>query len=111
VINVRGNISNNTISADQSVCVNTQPALIRGSVASGGDGTAVYQWQISADNFGWTNIPGATGLDYAPPVLTRTSFFRRVAATVLCGGAQANASNPVTITLREDARALFTARH
>ena len=109
VLTVIGGITNNIISANQSVCVGIQPAGITGQLASGGNGTSVYQWQMSTDSINWTNINGETGLNYAPPILTQNTFYRRVASTVLCSGPQANYSLPVKITIRQDARALFVA--
>lgn len=109
LINVIGGVTNNVIGASQSVCVNTQPLPLTGTVATGGNGVATYQWQLSIDSINWVNISGATGLNYAPPVLTQTSFYRRVATTVLCSGSQANYGVPVKITIRQDAQASFTA--
>jgi PKD repeat protein len=106
---VKDAITNNIISPNQSVCVNTQPAIINGLVAVGGDGTPAYQWQQSADSIVWTDIAGATALDYTPPVLTVTTFYRRVAYTTLCAGTQGSFSVPVKVTVREDANADFTA--
>jgi PKD repeat protein len=109
LVTVAGNITNNVISANQSVCINTQPAIINGQIATGGNGIPTYQWQISLDSTNWSDIAGATGLNYTPPILTQTSFYRRVATTVLCSGPQGNYSVPVKITIRQDAKALFIA--
>lgn len=46
------------------------------SPAIGGTGTYNYQWQSSADSVNWTNISGATSLDYIPAALTSTTFIR-----------------------------------
>ncbi|MBL0356278.1 MAG: PKD domain-containing protein [Chitinophagaceae bacterium] len=106
---VKDAISNNLISPNQSVCVNTQPAIINGQVATGGDGTPAYQWQQSIDSLSWADIPGATALDFMPPILATTTFYRRVAFTTLCAGTQGSFSVPVKVTIREDANADFTA--
>jgi len=39
-------------------------------------GTAVVQWQESADNVSFTDIANATGLTYTTPVLTATRYYR-----------------------------------
>lgn len=109
IVTVKDAITNNIISPDQSVCINTQPSIINGQVATGGDGTPAYQWQQSADSLTWTDISGATALDYTPPVLSSTTFYRRVAFTTLCAGTQGSFSVPVKVTVREDADADFTA--
>jgi PKD repeat protein len=110
VVNVGGGVANNTIAPNQSICINTQPAIIVGQAATGGNGAPAYVWQQSTDNVIWTNIvPAQTGLSYTPPVLTVTTYYRRVATTALCGGAQGSFSQPVTITVNPNARALFSA--
>ncbi len=111
VVNIGGGVVNNVISANQSVCINTQPVAIGGPAASGGNGTPAYVWQQSPDGVaGWANVvPAATGLSYTPPVLTATTYYRRVASTNLCAGSQGNFSTPVAITVNPDSRALFTA--
>jgi PKD repeat protein len=104
---VRDSITNNIIAPDQSICINTRPAIINGQIAIGGDGTPAYQWQQSADSLTWTDIAGATGQDYTPPILTVTTFFRRVAFTTLCAGTQGSFSIPVKITVHDNAEADF----
>ncbi len=109
IVVVKDSITNNIITPDQSVCINTQPAVINGQPATGGDGTPAYQWQQSADSLSWADIPGATSLNYTPPVLTDTTFYRRVAYTTLCAGTQGSFSIPVKITVHENADADFIA--
>jgi PKD repeat protein len=106
---VKDSITNNLINPDQSICINTQPAVINGQPATGGNGTAAYQWQQSADSITWIDIAGATGLNYTPPILTDTTFYRRVAFTTLCAGTQGSFSVPVKITVNENSNADFTA--
>lgn len=107
-LTVRDSITNNLIAPDQSICINTQPAIINGQIAIGGDGTPAYQWQQSADSLNWVDIPGATGQNYTPPVLADTTFYRRVAFTTLCAGTQGSFSIPVKITVHENSDADFT---
>ena len=108
-VTVSAGVTNNTIAADQSICTGTQPMAINGSTPAGGNGTPLYQWQISANNTAWTDIAGITTKDYTPPVSTQTFWYRRIASTVLCGGAQSNTSNVVKITVNPNARAQFSA--
>lgn len=108
-LTVRDSITNNIIAPDQSICINTQPAIINGQVAAGGDGTPAYQWQQSADSVIWTDIAGATAQDFTPPVLTTTIFYRRIAFTSLCAGTQGSFSIPVKITVNENSNADFAA--
>jgi len=108
-VTVKDSITNNIISPDQSICINTRPAIINGQAATGGDGTPAYQWQQSADGVSFTDIAGATAVDFTPPVLTATTFYRRVAVTTLCAGTQGSFSVPVKVTVKEDANADFVA--
>jgi gliding motility-associated-like protein len=103
---VQPGIANNTLSGNQSICINNAAALITGALPTGGDGLYTYQWQRSNDNINFTNIAGATSADYNPGVLTGTTFFRRLVSTNLCAN---NTSLSVQITVNQDARALFTA--
>jgi gliding motility-associated-like protein len=107
IITVAGGVTNNTISNDQSICTGVQPATITGQLATGGNGTANYQWQSSPDNITWQDIVGATSKDYTPGVLTQTIFFKRIASTTLCSGSQSNISNVIKITVNPNAKATF----
>ena len=108
-VTVKNAITNNSISPNQSVCINTQPAPINGLLAIGGDGTPAYQWQQSTDSLSWTNITGATGVNFTPPVLTLTTFYRRLAFTTLCAGTNGSTSITVKITIRQNSIAQFSA--
>jgi gliding motility-associated-like protein len=67
------------------------------STASKGDGSNyTYQWQDSPNNVTFTNISGATGLNYDPPVLTSTRYYRRVASSGVCASQN---SNVITIQI------------
>lgn len=72
-----------SIGADQAICKGQTPAVLRNiDTARGGmAGPHTYQWQSSVTglNSGFTDIDGATGLDYQPGALTRTTYFQRVA--------------------------------
>ncbi len=107
-INVQPAVTNNTISGDQSICINTAAALIVGSIPIAGDGNYGYQWQQSTDaGLTWTDITGAISKDYSPGTLTITTLYRRTVTTVLCKGPQSNASTPITITVNQNAKAIF----
>ncbi len=109
VVMVDSGITNNIISPNQSVCVNVAPNQITGQAATGGNGTPAYQWQMGTDSLTWANITGETGINYIPPVISVSTFYRRLAFTSLCFGTSGSFSNPVKITVRQDAKAVFTA--
>lgn len=100
-------VTNNVISKDQSICINTAALPLRGNTPSGAGGSFLYQWQSSSDGITWTDIPGATAENYDPGILTQTTKFRRNAGSSLCSGPQSNNSNVVTITVNPNAVAQF----
>jgi hypothetical protein len=63
---------------------NTSPGPLIANAASGGacNSSFGYQWQQSVGNGSFTNIDGATGLNYTPGNITATTRFRR---KVTCG--------------------------
>ncbi len=72
-------ISPGSAGVDQTICAGETPSpLIETAVMNNPAGaTITYQWQSSADNTNWTNIPGATSRDYSPGALTATTYYRR----------------------------------
>jgi large repetitive protein len=108
LITVQPPVTNNIISANQSICINTAGNLINGMVPTGGDGIYSYQWQQSINNgLNWNNIASATNKDYDPGTLTLTTLYRRNVTTLLCNGPQSSVSDTVTITVHPDAKAVI----
>jgi len=62
------------------------PGLISNALdASGGSGSNLeYQWQQSATNNNFLDIPGATMATYDPPGLSQSTYFRRGAKRSAC---------------------------
>lgn len=91
-------IANNSISADQSICAFLAPAPLDGLPAIGGDGaTYFYLWEESGDGVSWGPATGINNMeDYSPPILTVTTYYRRLAWS---GCAVVDVSNTVTITV------------
>jgi gliding motility-associated-like protein len=85
-ITVLSGVTNNTVTAPapNSFCVSGDPAVIAGNTPTGGTGLYTYQWQSSTDAVNFTDITGATGKDYDPPVISTTMFYRRLVATGIC---------------------------
>ncbi|MFD2285201.1 PKD domain-containing protein [Pedobacter petrophilus] len=98
-------LSNNTIAADQIICIGNAAAPLIGSAPTGGNGAYGYQWQSSLNATVWTDVTGATGADYTPPVPTATIYYRR---SVASGSCPVNISNQVKITVNLPAKAEFT---
>ncbi len=91
-------ITNNSITTPQLICTGTRPAGLTGTTPAGGSGSYTYQWQVSYS--GLNDFVPAEGLNseanYAPPVLTRNTWFRRIVLSAPC---PAQASNMVMITV------------
>nr|MCS3813874.1 gliding motility-associated-like protein [Mucilaginibacter sp. X4EP1] len=86
-INVQPALTNNIITAPNitNFCDVGSPSTITGSVAGGGDGTTyAYQWQSSTDNSTFNDIVGATSLNYTPPSLNVTTYYRRAVTSGFC---------------------------
>ena len=67
------------------VTIQHPAALTELTPPSGGPGGYTYQWQSSPDNSSWTSIGGATGVGYAPPMLTASTYYRRQVTSGSCG--------------------------
>jgi len=87
-ITVLAPIANNTITAAQTVCYNTQPLLLEGSDPTGGSGTYTYLWEESPDNLSWVPASEAAGLntliDYLPPALVTSTYYHRLVSSGAC---------------------------
>jgi hypothetical protein len=87
------------------VCNATAPPPLIGNLAYNNtqlNPTINFQWQDSPDGLTFSNIPGATNKDYAPPATSpggiTTKYFRRVATGVAPATSCTFNSNVVTIT-------------
>jgi len=85
-ITVQPALAGNTLTAPAitTFCATGDPAIITGGVATGGDGTYVYQWQNSTDGTTFTDITGATSVNFDPPVLNATTYYRRTVTSGAC---------------------------
>ncbi len=93
-------LTGGTVTANQVLCSGGTPAQFNSSVPpTGGDGIYVYQWQISADNIGFSNISGATSATYLAPMPSATAWYRR--SVTACGSASSGVSNSVSITVNQ----------
>ncbi|WDZ99208.1 Ig-like domain-containing protein [Mucilaginibacter sp. SJ] len=86
IIKVEPVLAANSITAPavNLFCSATDAAIITGSTPTGGDGIYTYQWQSSADNITFTAINGATAKDYDPPLVSVTTYFRRLVVSGVC---------------------------
>jgi|GEM_PF-873516 len=91
-------ITNNTITATTTaVCQNEQPGQITGSEPQGGFGSFTYLWQ-KREGVNWVEAEGTNNQqNYQPPVLSDSTYFRRV---VYSNGLIGDISNTALIDVR-----------
>lgn len=84
------NLTAGTISGTQSYCPPTKPTTFTQTAPTGGlvPANYSYQWEQSPNgNSGWVNAIGGTGATtatYAAPLLSTTTFYRRVVDSGTC---------------------------
>ena len=71
--------------SEVTTAINTHPGIISSTLPTRGGcgGNYIYQWQSSTDGTNFTDITGAASLDYTPPALQTTTWYR---LKVICGG-------------------------
>lgn len=89
-------VSNNAISASQTLCAGLTPAGFTGSAPSGGDGVYAYQWESSGDNSAWAVISGASLQHYSAGLPSGNAYYRRIVSS---GDCAASTSVAVSILL------------
>ena len=98
-INVQQDVENNiiTYNTQTTFCVSGDPAIITGSLPTGGNGSYTYQWRISTTsvNSGFIDIIGATSKDYDPGIITQSTWFRREVTS----GTYQYLSNVISMTI------------
>lgn len=77
-----------SISGDQNICMDNAPATIGPGTAGSGAGTVTYKWEMSTNNgASWDVIAGANQPSYQPPVIRKTTRYRRTTvSTSVIGG-------------------------
>jgi gliding motility-associated-like protein len=99
-ITVLPQLTNNTITnpAGGAYCLSVNPGNITGTTPTGGAGAYTYQWQISSDGTTFTNINGATGINYNSPSLNSTTYYQRIVMSGTCG---VSTSNVISIIVNQ----------
>ena len=97
IATINGTLFAGSIGSNQSYCIGQKLDTLQSLViASGGTGAITYQWQKSIDNTSFIDIVGATAVFYNPIRPTQTSYYRRIATTIVDGSI---ASNTITIVV------------
>lgn len=98
------NFSAGAITNGQKTPCGTAPNTIMStSPASGPNNfyTFTYVWEQSTDNINWTPVvPAATALNFSPPILYSTTYYRRV-ATGPCGMTLISNTATITVTMSQ----------
>lgn len=91
-------ITNNTITASQTICSGTAPVFLQGTTPSGGDGTYSYSWQVSTTGSTGTfsGIAGEVDPTYQPGNLTADTWYTMIVSSSTCA---LNTSNVVQVTI------------
>jgi hypothetical protein len=76
-------IKNNSIQADQTICSGSFPLALSGSTPTKGSGVYTYVWQDSSKAGNWATR-GTTDFSFSPPVLTDTTWYRRIVNSSKC---------------------------
>ena len=80
-----------------SICYNSTPNQLTGTPPTGGNTPYSYQWQSSTINGTFTDISGATTLNFQPGTLNQTTFYRQYQTSA--SGCGTLTTNVVTITV------------
>ncbi|SIO50018.1 T9SS type B sorting domain-containing protein [Chitinophaga niabensis] len=97
-VTVGSAVTNNTISAAQQICPGAVPAVLTGSIPTGGTGAFVYLWESSttSSSAGFAAAAGVNNTqDYTPAALSATAWFRRV---VNSGCSSTSTAIEITVT-------------
>ncbi|MDP1726036.1 MAG: SBBP repeat-containing protein [Bacteroidota bacterium] len=100
-------VSNNSISANQYICIGTLPASLAGSLPVGGDGSFIYSWLCSTigPNIGYNPASGVNNAkNYSPPISVSNRWYKRI---VISGGI-IDTSNIIAIIAGSKVKAGFT---
>lgn len=94
-----GGFATGSVTGDQTICVGGDPSIFVSSSPGSTGNFITYQWQSSPNGSTWTDIGGATAATYDPPVLTATTFYRRLVRAVQSCNPYEVSSNVLTVTV------------
>jgi hypothetical protein len=90
-------ITNNTISAAQTICEGSAPATLTGTVPAGGAGAGsyLYQWMNSTNGVDFVSITGAVAETLSGVALSASTWYRRIVTSSVCS----NQGNDIKVTV------------
>lgn len=83
-IEVYDTIIPGSIMGSQIICFDTEPNVILGSPATGGDRNMTYSWLSSGNGQTWNEVPSAFSMDYQPPKMSQHQYYKRRVGNI-CG--------------------------
>ena len=90
-------ITNNVISKEQEICINTTPQELTGNEPQGGFGNFTYRWEQKEGSKSWTVAEGTNNeANYQPSALSKNMIYRRV---VISNDLVENTSNEVKVNV------------
>ena len=96
-------INSGTISpVTQNICYNSTPTLLSNIVTptvSSGSASITYEWQSSTDNITFSTIGSENNLNYQPPRLLQTTFFKRIVKSELNNHLCIDESNTIQVNV------------
>ena len=96
-VTVNPDVNPGSITADQTICNSTAPALLStGTSPTGGNGIFTLQWLGSLDNSTYNPVSGATGTTYQPGSLTQTTYYIKQ----VVNSCKTVLTSPVTVTVK-----------
>ncbi|MCX6287331.1 MAG: S8 family serine peptidase [Bacteroidetes bacterium] len=97
VTGLNTNLIAGSVGNDQIICSGNAPQLLTGIPPTGGIIPYSYQWQSSTDYITYTDIPGATSLNYQPGALATSTYYRQIQTS--SGGCGSVTTSPLTISV------------
>ncbi|MDD4554387.1 MAG: cohesin domain-containing protein, partial [Bacteroidales bacterium] len=88
-----------SIASSQTRCYGAVPDPLIGIPPVGGKTPYTYQWQKSTDGILFSDIYGATDLNYAPPALNQTTYYQMLQTS--SAGCGTVVTNMLTITIHD----------
>ena len=85
------------LDTDQTICEGDNPGVITGVLPTGDGLNYTYKWYESSDGTVFTEVVGATGPTYDPPVLTVDTWYKRAVTSQLNGNDCTEETNSIRI--------------
>ncbi|WP_210466867.1 gliding motility-associated C-terminal domain-containing protein [Rufibacter roseolus] len=90
-VTVLPQLTGNSISQDQTLCLGSAAATLLGSTPVGGSGAYAYRWESSMDNITFSPAAGINDkANYSPGLVGQTTWYKRVVFSEPCSEMESN---------------------